>query len=243
MRQREPLISPEVRGALYLPRDAQVDNRVTGDALRIALERRNVAIHENTEVRGLLVTDNRVRGLICANGMVSGDAVIVASGAWLNEFGDASAELPPVTPVKGQMVAVQAPPDTLLPTHLLWGDDAYMVSRRGRVLIGATVEDAGFDTSVSAEACARLVSAAARIVPVLREWPMSEMWAGLRPRTPDGAPVLGASNVEGLYVAGGQFRNGILFAPAVADAMQQIVLNSQSAPEIRSFDPRRFNAH
>ena len=101
----------------------------------------------------------------------------------------------------------------------------------------------GFDTSISAEACALLVSEAARIVPVLREWPVSEMWAGLRPRTPDGAPVLGASNVEGLYVAGGQFRNGILFAPAVADAMQQIVLNAQSASELRSFDPRRFNGH
>jgi glycine oxidase len=67
------------------------------------------------------------------------------------------------------------------------------------------------------------------------------MWAGLRPRTPDGTPVLGASSVGGLFVAGGQFRNGVLFAPAIADAMQQIVLNSPSAPELRSFDPRRFN--
>ena len=117
-----------------------------------------------------------------------------------------------------------------------------MVPRRDRVLIGATVEDAGFDTSVSADACARLLSAAARIVPALREWPVSEMWAGLRPRSPDGAPVLGASSMEGLYVAGGQFRNGILFAPAVADAMQQIVLTSRSSSELRSFDPRRFTA-
>jgi glycine/D-amino acid oxidase-like deaminating enzyme len=116
-----------------------------------------------------------------------------------------------------------------------------MVPRRDRVLIGATVEDAGFDTSVSADACARLLSAAARIGPALREWPVSEMWAGLRPRTPDGAPVLGASSVDGLYVAGGQFRNGILFAPAVAETMRQIVLTSRSVPELRSFDPRRFN--
>ena len=225
-----------------MPGDAHVDNRLTAEALRLALARRNIVIHENTEVRGLYITDNRVRGIVCANGTVLGDAVTVASGAWLKEFGGAAAELPPVAPVKGQMVAVEPPDGTVLPKHLLWGDDAYMVSRRGRILIGATVEDAGFDTSVSADACARLVTAAARIVPSLREWPVSEMWAGLRPRTPDGAPVLGASNVERLYVAGGQFRNGILFAPAVADAMQQIVLNSQFAPELRSFDPRRFNA-
>jgi glycine oxidase len=241
--QREPLVSPDVRGALYIPDDAQVDNRFTAEALRIALARRNIVIHENTEVRGLFITDHRVRGIVCAKGTVAGDAVIVASGAWLNEFGGASAELPPVVPVKGQMVAVQAPPGTLLPKHLLWGDDAYMVTRGGQVLIGATVEDAGFDTSVSADAGARLLSSAVRIVPGLRGWPVSEMWAGLRPRTPDGAPVLGASSVEGLYVAGGQFRNGILFAPAVADAMQQIVLTSQSASELRGFDPRRFNAH
>lgn len=239
--QREPLISQDVLGALYIPGDAQVDNRLTAEALRIALARRNVALRENTEVRGLLVTENRVRGIMSDKGTVACDAVIVASGAWLNEFGAAPAELPPVAPVKGQMAALQAPAGTALPKHLLWGDDAYMVPRSGRMLIGATVEDAGFDTSVSADACARLLSAAARIVPALRQWPVSEMWAGLRPRTPDGAPVLGASSIAGLYVAGGQFRNGILFAPAVAEAMQHIVLTSHSAPELRSFDPRRFN--
>ena len=242
LRRREPLISSEVHGALYIPGDAQVDNRLTADALRIALGRRNIAIHENTEIRGLLITENRVRGIVSDKGNVACDAVIVASGAWLNEFGGAPAELPPVSPVKGQMVAIRAPAGTALPKHLLWSDDAYMVTRAGRILIGATVEDAGFDTSVSADACTRLLSAAARIIPLLREWPMSEMWAGLRPRTPDGAPVLGASSVDGLYVAGGQFRNGILFAPAVADAMQRIVLSCQPAPELRSFDPRRFNA-
>jgi glycine oxidase len=242
VRQREPLVSVDVRGALYIPGDAQVDNRLVAEALRIALARRDIVIHENTEVRGLLITDSRVRGIVSAKGSVASDAVIVASGAWLNDFGAASSELPPVAPVKGQMIAVQVPAGTSLPKHLLWGADAYMVPRRDRVLIGATVEDAGFDTSVSADACARLLSAAARIVPALREWPVSEMWAGLRPRSPDGAPVLGVSSMEGLYVAGGQFRNGILFAPAVADAMQQVVLTSRSSSELRSFDPRRFNA-
>jgi glycine oxidase len=146
-----------------------------------------------------------------------------------------------VTPVKGQMVAVRVPVGTLLQRHLLWGEDVYLVPRGDRVLIGATVEDAGFDISVSREACSRLISAAACIVPALAEWEISEVWAGLRPRTPDGAPVLGATAIEGLYVAGGQFRNGILFAPAVADAMQRIVLTSQPVSAIRAFDPRRFN--
>jgi len=241
LRRRENLLSSALHGALHIPGDAQVDNRLVGEALRSALSRRNVAVHENTEIRGLLIAENRVRGVMCSSGAVPGDAVIVASGAWLNEFAG-SAALPPVTPVKGQMVAVEPPAGTKLPRQLLWGEDVYLVTRGSRVLIGATVEDAGFDTSVSTEACSRLVAAAARIIPALAGWRVSEMWAGLRPRTPDGAPVIGACAVEGLYVAGGQFRNGILFAPAVADAMRRIVLTSQPVAEIRSFGPGRFTA-
>jgi glycine oxidase len=240
--KREALLSPKLHGALHIPDDAQVDNRLAGEALRIALGRRNVAVHENTEIRGLLIAENRVRGVMCSSGAVPGDAVIVASGAWLNLFGNAAAELPPVTPVKGQMVAVEPPAGTKLPRQLLWGEDVYLVTRGSRMLIGATVEDAGFDTSVSSEACSRLVSAASRIIPALTEWRVSEMWAGLRPRTPDGAPVIGACAVEGLYVAGGQFRNGILFAPAVADAMRRLVLTSEPVAEFRTFSPRRFTA-
>jgi len=240
LRHDEPLLSFELRGALHIPGDAHVDNRLAGEALRIALARRNIAVHENTEVRGLLIAEGRVRGVTSSSGAASGDAVIVASGAWLTAVGGMAANLPPVTPVKGQMVAVQPPEGTKLPRRLLWGEDAYMVTRRGRLLIGATVEDAGFDTSVSMEACARLVSAATRIIPPLSGWGVSEMWAGLRPRTPDGSPVIGACALEGLYVAGGQFRNGILFAPAVADAMRRIVLTSGPVAEVRAFAPQRF---
>ena len=236
----EPTLSPALHGALYIPGDAQVDNRLTGEALRLALARRHVAVQENTEIREMLIEAGRVRGVICAGGAVSADAVIVASGAWLNAFGSPAVELPPVSPVKGQMVAVQPPDGTSLPKHLLWGENGYLVSRRGRVLIGATVEDAGFDTSVSSEARSQLVAAAARIVPALSGWRISEMWAGLRPRTPDGAPVIGACGVEGLYVAGGQFRNGILFAPSVADAVRRLVLTSEPVSEIRAFAPARF---
>lgn len=242
LRRREPLLSSALRGALYVRNDAQVDNRQTVEALRAALARRRVAIHENSEVRGLLIEQDRACGIIRAGGPVEADAVVVSAGAWLNSLGDIAGELPPVSPVKGQMVAVQPPNGAALPKHLLWGEDAYLVPRRGRVLIGATVEDAGFDTSVSKEACERLVAAAAHLVPALAGWHVAEMWAGLRPRTPDGAPVLGACGIEGLYVAGGQFRNGILFAPAVADALSRAVLSARPVSEIEAFSPRRFNA-
>lgn len=239
MRALEPMLSSALRGALYIPGDGQVDNRLAADALRIALTKRHVAIHENTEVRQLLIEGGKVRGIVSARGSAASDAVIVASGAWLNGFGGA-ADLPPVSPVKGQMVAVQPPQGGPLPSHLLWGESVYLVPRRDRLLIGATVEDAGFDTSVSSDACSRLVTAAARLIPVLAEWRISEMWAGLRPRAPDGAPVIGACEVEGLYVAGGQFRNGILFAPLVADIVRRLVLTSEHVPEISAFSSARF---
>ena len=242
LREREPLLSSALTGALYVPNDAQVDNRATIEALRAALARRRIATHENSDVRGLLIEQDRVRGIIGSGAAVEADAVVVSAGAWLSAIGGVAAELPPVTPVKGQMVAVQPPNGAALPKHLVWGEDAYLVPRRDRILIGATVEDAGFDTSVSKEASERLVAAAARLVPALTGWRVAEMWAGLRPRTPDGVPVLGACSIEGLYVAGGQFRNGILFAPAVADAVSRAVLTSRPVSEIEAFSPRRFNA-
>ena len=240
LRAREPMLSAALLGGLYIPGDGQVDNRLAAYALRAALARRKIALYENTDVRQLLIEAGRARGIVSARGPAESDAVIISAGAWLSGFGGAAADLPPVSPVKGQMVAVQPPDGSALPNHLLWGESVYLVPRRGRVLIGATVEDAGFDTSVSSEACSRLVTAAAHIVPALAEWRITEMWAGLRPRTPDGAPVIGPCEVEGLYVAGGQFRNGILFAPLVADTVRRLVLSTEPVTEIRAFTPARF---
>jgi glycine oxidase len=240
LRRREPLLSTEIYGALHIAGDAQVDTRRISHALRVALERRNVTIRENTEVRGLHVEAVGVRGVLCAGATIEADAVLVASGAWMNMLGRSEAALPPVYPVKGQMVSVEPPEKTVLPQSLLWSEDVYLVSRSDRTLIGATVEDAGFDTSVSREAGVRLVSAASRLIPSISQWRVTETWASLRPRTPDGAPVLGATAIRGLYVAGGQFRNGILFAPAMADAMRNMVLNG-SSHDFMAFDPRRFD--
>jgi glycine oxidase len=148
-------------------------------------------------------------------------------------------DLPPVKPVKGQMIACIPPSGIALPNALIWSDEIYLVPRGDRVLIGATVEDVDFDTSVESRACDELLRSAAELIPSIPRWELAEFWAGLRPRTPDGAPVLGATQTEGLYVAGGQFRNGILFAPAVADSMLEILRGNASG--IAAFDPLRFH--
>ncbi len=242
LREREPLLSPNLRGALYVGGDAQVDNRALLDALCVALSRSHVPIREECVVRSLVTEKNRVRGVVTEAGMIEGDAVILATGAWLNFIGGTLPDdLPKVMPAKGQMVALEPPDGTVLAKALIWDGDVYLVPKRGRLLAGATMEDAGFDTSVTREARDRLVKATARLIPASSEWRLAEIWAGLRPRTADGAPVLGATAISGLYVAGGQFRNGILFAPLIAEVMGRIVMGEPPAPEMTAFDPRRFS--
>jgi glycine/D-amino acid oxidase-like deaminating enzyme len=120
----------------------------------------------------------------------------------------------------------------------VWGNGGYMVPRNDRLLLGATSEEVGFDTSVTEEAATVLSRRARGLMPALAQWEIVEHWAGLRPGSPDGLPMLGRTHVDGLYAATGQYRNGILFAPAIADGLTRIVL--EQAPEIAAFDPRRF---
>jgi glycine oxidase len=241
VRQIEPLMSPNVTGALHVPHDAQVDNRVLGNALIAALTRLPVTMRNNCAVQALVSAGGHIRAVSTSTGTYEAEAVVLACGAWINLLsGVAQGELPPIRPAKGQMIALAPPTGAALPQSLIWDEEIYLVPKRDRVLIGATVEDAGFDTSVTRETSRHLVAAAAAIMPALSEWRMAEMWAGLRPRTPDDAPVLGKSAISNLYVAGGQFRNGILFAPAAADAMTALIINGRGSEAITSFDPCRF---
>jgi glycine oxidase len=240
--RREPLLSPALLGALHVPGDAQVDNRALPEALRRALLTSKGRLRENCDIRSLIVEGGRVVGVMSSDAAIAADIVILACGAWTNLIGGVAAgELPPIKPAKGQMAACEPPPGIALPNALIWVEDVYLVPHGSRLFIGATVEDASFDTSITREARDKLVGSAARIIPAIARWRVAEMWAGLRPRTADDAPVLGPTAIEGLHIAGGQFRNGILFAPAVADAMAALLLGTADE-EILAFDPRRFRA-
>jgi glycine/D-amino acid oxidase-like deaminating enzyme len=220
-----------------------VDNRALCDALCTVLEKSNIALREQCEVRSLVVQDGRARAIATAQGTIEADRIVLACGAWTNLIGGLGAEnLPPVKPAKGQMAALIPPPGKTLPRSLIWAEDFYLVPRHDRVFIGATVEDASFDVSISHDARDRLLEAAVRVLPSLAEWRVVEMWAGFRPRTPDDLPVLGATAIDGLYLASGQFRNGILFAPAIAEYMCGLVMGQPMTEQFRAFDPRRFAA-
>ncbi len=238
----EPMLRNDIEGALFAPDDAQVDNRALGLALALALVNAGGVLQTNEAVVRFEMAEDRVVGARTPFALHHGDVFIVAAGAWSGELlGLPAHAIPPVVPIKGEMVALEPPKGRTLPTHLIWGEGVYLVPRHQRLFVGATVGREGFDTSITDGARDWLCRQAAILMPDLNNWPVAEQWAGLRPGTPDDLPIVGETAVSGLFVASGQFRNGILFAPAIADALHSLVMEHRSLPEIAAFAPGRFH--
>jgi glycine oxidase len=232
IRALAPMLTGEYSGALWAPHEAHVDSRALGEALTIAF----------LKVGGVLFTHEAVVQIGHRDGkpvahtpfaVDTADAILVAAGAWTGLVADV-----PIMPIKGEMIALTPPAGTALPGPVIWGNGIYAVPRDGRLLIGATVEDVGFDTSLTSEAAQSLRARAEALMPDLRDWTLADHWAGLRPRSPDGLPLLGPTALPGVFVASGQYRNGILFAPAIARMMADLIMGHGEV--IPAFDPRRF---
>jgi len=242
-RRREPHLAGKLAGAVFSPEDHQVENRKLAAALRIAAERAGATIHEHAAVEEISVTGGRADGVVMADGSkIPADAVVLAAGAWSRNIGGIPAELrPPVRPIKGQMLALRMDAAAPLVKHVIWAPGVYLVPRRdGRLIVGATVEEKAFDTTLTAGGLLTLLEAAWRAIPAVEELPVDEMWVGHRPGSRDDAPILGPGPVPGLVYATGHHRNGILLAPVTADAIARLVLDGTIEPEIRSFGVERF---
>ena len=235
----EPLLADDIHGALFAAKEAQVDNRALGPALARCFVRAGGTLILNEAAMRIETDLTRAFAVRTPFGYHEADAFVLAAGAWSGTIDGLPPDaLPPVKPVKGQMLALAPPKGAALPGHVVLGHEAYLVPRGDRLLIGATVEDAGFDTALTAAAADRLSARAVALMPALRGWRIVEHWAGLRPGSPDGLPLLGKSALPGLFIASGQYRNGILFAPAVAEILSRSVLEQSPGP--KAFDPRRF---
>jgi glycine oxidase len=213
--------------------------------LRIAAEAAGASISEHRPVRAISSNGERVDGIVLADGSkVAADVVVLAAGAWSRSIAGLAPELrPPVCPIKGQMIALRMDPAVPLLTHVVWAPGAYLVPRRdGRLLVGATVEEKGYDMSLTAGGMLTLLEAAWRTVPAIEELPIEEMWVGHRPGSRDDAPILGPGPLDGLVYATGHHRNGILLTPVTADAIARLVLDGVTAPSIRPFGIERFAA-
>lgn len=243
-RRREPQLRPGVAGALYSPDDHQVDNRKLALALKEAAVRAGVALHEGQAVEALDCEGGRVRGLLVAGERVAADAVVLATGAHAREMAGLPEGLrPPVRPLKGQMLSLRMDPRFPLIEHVVWAPKLYLVPRGdGRLLIGATVEEKGFDAQLTAGGVLSLLEGAWRAFPAIEELEIEEFWVGHRPTSRDDAPILGpVEGLAGLYLATGHHRNGILLAPMTAEAVSSAILQGKMPQEAEAFTLARFS--
>lgn len=224
-RDLEPFLSPRILGALVASDDHQADSRTVVAALAAACERLDVRLVRGRAAAVSSVAD-RVTGIRLADGgEIAADAVVVAAGTWSGELGGIPPGTIPVRPVKGQILTLRGAADVPLAHRNVRSPEVYVVPRAdGRLVVGATAEEKGFDTTVTAGAVLELLRRAYEVLPGLTELEFTETTAGLRPGTPDNAPLLGDGPLDGLVVATGHFRHGILLAPATADLVAERLL-------------------
>ncbi|MDM7923952.1 MAG: glycine oxidase ThiO [Pyrinomonadaceae bacterium] len=237
----EPAVSANVRMGLEYPNDGQVENRKLVDALVRSARRTGVEIIENRSASDVLIESGRAVGVMSDRGRVESDAVVLATGSWTSyiKIGGVKSSLN-VKPIRGQMLSVQGPPG--LVKHVIYGAGAYLVPRSdGRILVGATVEDVGFEKEVNPVAIESLRQAAIRTVPAIRELEILESWCGLRPFAADGGPILGPINgIENLVAATAHYRNGILLSPITAKLVTEYLLSGVGSEYFQIFSADRF---
>ncbi|HXE90671.1 MAG TPA: glycine oxidase ThiO [Terriglobales bacterium] len=232
----EPRLEPPELQAVQLP-DRSVDPRALVAALTAAVRHRGVALSTGAPATGIWTEQGRIAGVTFAQTRFPAAAVVNCCGAWAGQLGPHRF---PTRPVKGQMLAV-AMRDRRWLGHIVRTPEVYLVPRSdGRLLIGATVEEAGFDKRVEPATIQRLRDTAVRLLPALRDVRILEAWAGLRPGTPDRLPILGETATPGYFVATGHFRDGILLAPATAQVMAEMLTGKTPSFDLGSFSPRRF---
>ena len=220
--------------AAYL-RERSVDPRTLIAAAIKAAHHRQVDIASGTEVKSLVVRGDRVSGVETERSAYSAPIVVNCAGAWAGSIAPFDF---PVHPVKGQMLSVVGGPAV---EHVIRSEDVYLVPRSdGRLLIGSTLEQSGFNKQTDVNTLRRLFQAAVRLVPGLANSRQHEAWAGLRPGTPDDLPILGETSTSGFFVASGHYRDGILLAPITARVMTASILGKSPGFDLRPFSPARF---
>ncbi len=236
VRLREPHATERIRAGFFFPTEAQLDNVTLMRALSLACRKAGVTLLERTEFRRLHVARSRVVSVETSRAYLRAPVVVDCLGSWAAE-GDESL---PIRPARGQILAFDAPPRLL--RHVVMSEFGYGVQRRnGSLLIGSTVEFVGFDHHVTGTGMQQILSGFHRMMKpeVLAQSQFRDFWAGLRPHSHNGLPVLGPTSTEGFYVAGGHFRHGILLAPITARLMSALILGKRPAMDLAPFLPTR----
>jgi len=237
LRRLEPSLAEDAAAGGFAADEGSVDNRLLTKAVATAAERAGVLFRADAEVTRVLVTGERATGVETRCERFSARHVLVAAGCYSGQIEGIEGYAPTV-PARGQMAALR--PAAMPVRHVVRGP-SYLVPRNdGRLLVGATVEHAGFEKVTTAAGIGGLLSDAVRMVPSLAGAPVVETWCGLRPDTPDHLPILGPCDVEGLWFATGHYRNGILLTPATARAIGEWVCEGKTTQPVERFTPMRF---
>jgi len=239
-RELEPALSEEVEAAVLRPNEASIDNRALTNAVLEAAKRSGAQVFADSGVKAIWREGNRCAGLQLQTERVAAKWTIVAAGCF-SETIEGVAKYAPVTPAKGQIVALRA--DDVEIQRVLWSDKIYLVPRNdGRILAGATVEHVGFDKRTTAGGIQKILSSAIELAPGLANARIEETWAGLRPDSPDHLPILGPTDVDGLLMATGHFRSGILLTPITARLIREWITEQRVSEDWSRFSPLRFQS-
>ncbi|GLW47817.1 glycine oxidase ThiO [Streptomyces sp. NBRC 14336] len=246
-RRLEPMLAPGVRGGLRVDGDHQIDPRRLAKALVTACERAGVVFHR-VWATGLAVAHGRAAGCVTEEGtLLSAGQVVLATGSLSGQLNGVPKDvLPPVRPVKGQVLRLSVPRRhapflSRTVRAMVRGSQVYLVPREnGELVVGATSEEQGWDTTVTAGGVYELLRDAHELVPGITELPLTETRAGLRPGSPDNAPLLGPTELDGLLLATGHYRNGVLLTPVTGDALAHALATGELTEEARPFSPKRF---
>ena len=237
-RRHEPALNRDARAAIWLRDEAAVDPRLLTESIFAAGTKRGAEIRSGAAVTSLIREGARVRGVIAGGSKISAGSVIVAAGCFSGGI-EGLDRYAPTSPVRGQMIALRGeniPHQCILRSHR-----GYTVPRGdGRVLAGSTLENAGFEKLVTPGGMQQILGAALELAPSAANAAIVETWAGLRPDTPDHLPLLGPTDVEGLLIATGHYRNGILLAPITAKVIREWIVNGSTAVPVAEFSPLRF---
>ncbi len=233
----EPALADPGAPAFYL-NERSVDPRALVAAALQTAKRRGVDISSGDEASEVHISGGRVAGVVTKKTSFLAPKVVNCAGAW---SGKIAPHAFPTRPVKGQMLCLLSPSRNLL-QHVIRSRETYLIPRSdGRILVGATVEEAGFDKRTDTATIQRLHRSAIELVPKLKDAKILEDWAGLRPGTPDALPILGVTETPGYYVATGHFRDGILLAPITARLMAEVVSEGRCGYDLQLFSPTRFS--
>ncbi len=247
VREIEPALSSRVTAAIHCATDYQVDNRLMLTALQRAYQRCGGVLYENTPIEKIVIENGIAIGAQAKNGIHESDVCVLSAGCWSAQVGGIpDAMCPPVRPVKGQMLALQMEGGVAIKTVIRtvrakYPTSVYLVPREdNRLIVGATSEEMGFDTRLTAGGMFELLRGAWEVVPGIYELPILETWAGLRPGSRDNAPILGKTPIQNLIYATGHYRNGILLTPLTAYEIANLIVTGETSHTIELFQLDRF---